>query len=40
MKTEQLLSEGEDIAKGLMMKLGITESDLIVCAYMDLLELK
>lgn len=31
-------AEGQTIAKTLMEKLGVIESDLLECAYMDLLE--
>ena len=40
MNNGQLISEGEAVAHDLMMKLGISNEDLITCAYMDLLEQK
>ena len=38
MRTGQSVNEGESIAQDLMEKLGIDSSDLINCAYMDLIE--
>ena len=40
MRKGQEVSEGTAIAQELMKDLGISESDLVVCAYMDLLDAK
>ena len=40
MRRGQEASEGKEIAKDLMKKLGVNDSDLVVCAYMDLLDAK
>lgn len=37
MKENQSAMEGEEIAKDLMLKLGVEETDLIKGAYIDLL---
>ena len=37
MKENQSATEGEEIAKDLMSKLGVEEADLIKGAYIDLL---
>ena len=37
MNEDQALSEGEEIARDLMKKLGISEEDLVTGAYMDLI---
>ncbi|XP_003382753.1 PREDICTED: uncharacterized protein LOC100631935 [Amphimedon queenslandica] len=40
MRKGQEMSEGTAIAEELMKDLGISDSDLVVCAYMDLLDAK
>ena len=40
MEEGQALQEGEKIANEFMKKLGISESDLVTGAYMDLILLK
>lgn len=37
MKDGQSMEEGQSIANDLLDKLGVEESDLIPCAYMDLI---
>lgn len=40
MKEGQSLSEGQEIAQSLLQQLGVSESDLISVAYVDLLAAK
>lgn len=40
MKPDQTLAEGQAIAEDLMTKLGISNSNLVTCAYVDLLNKK